>query len=190
MCGVSSYGKAYDFLSGTRMLSSSFVQSASETLRSFPMLRENLSDDDVASGERKLCGSVTYYDGQMDDSRLNVMLASTATSAGALCANYVEVIDVLREKDSNTGERKICGVKARDRLNGREFTIKAKSVINAAGPFCDGIREKTFKKSDSKTIFKPTVTPAGGAHVSLPSYYVPDDIGLIIPKTKVSGSSK
>ena len=160
--------KAYDLLSGTRMLSPSFVRGPRSTVESFPTLKERLD-----SGER-LCGSITYYDGQMDDSRLNVTLATTAASAGAMVANYVDVVDVI--KDKATG--KVCGVIAKDRLSGATLTIRAKVVINAAGPFCDGLRKMADK--DATT----TVTPAAGAHISLPPYYVPDDVGLIVPKTK------
>ena len=35
---------------------------------------------------------------------------------------------------------KVCGAKCRNEINGEEFEIKAKCVINATGPFTDSIR--------------------------------------------------
>lgn len=39
---------------------------------------------------------VVYYDGQMDDARLNVALATTASGAGATVLNYVSVVSLLK----------------------------------------------------------------------------------------------
>jgi glycerol-3-phosphate dehydrogenase len=41
-------------------------------------------------------GTIVYYDGQMDDSRMNVSLALSAAAYGATLANYVEVIDLVK----------------------------------------------------------------------------------------------
>lgn len=162
--------KFYDLLSGTRMLSPSYFSDTDGTTKVFPTLKKELQ-----SGE-KLCGSVTYYDGQMDDSRLNVSLATTAESAGAMVANYVEVVDFLHDKDTG----KVSGVRVKDRISGKKFNINARVVINAGGPFCDIVRRLS---NDEASL---SVTPAAGSHVALPPYYVPDHIGLIIPKTVVS----
>lgn len=39
---------------------------------------------------------VLYYDGQFDDARLNVALATTAAAAGATVANYVEATGLIK----------------------------------------------------------------------------------------------
>lgn len=72
---------------------------------------------------------VIYYDGQMNDSRMNVSIALTAAMNGAAIANHVEVLELLRE-----GE-KIVGAKMRDTLSGKEWSVRSKVVINATGPF-------------------------------------------------------
>ncbi len=41
---------------------------------------------------------IVYYDGQFDDSRLNVSLACTAAMAGATVLNYAEVTRVIKVK--------------------------------------------------------------------------------------------
>lgn len=44
---------------------------------------------------------IVYYDGQFDDSRLNVSLACTAALAGAAVLNYAEVTQLLKVPASN-----------------------------------------------------------------------------------------
>lgn len=45
------------------------------------------------------------------------------------------------------------------------FNVKAKGVINATGPFCDGVR-----KMDDPSV-KEIVAPSAGTHVILPGFY-------------------
>ena len=64
----------------------------------------------------------------------------------------------------------------RDELTGEEFEVKAKSVINATGPFTDSIR----KMDDGQT--RDIVCPSAGIHIMLPDYYSPgaSDSSLIL----------
>ena len=64
----------------------------------------------------------------------------------------------------------------RDELTGEEFEVKAKSVINATGPFTDSIR----KMDDGQT--RDIVCPSAGIHIMLPDYYSPGawDSSLIL----------
>lgn len=50
----------------------------------------------ATSASRLLCLQILYYDGQFDDARLNVMLATTAAAAGAAIANYVEATGLIK----------------------------------------------------------------------------------------------
>lgn len=50
----------------------------------------------MLAGLRLLCLQILYYDGQFDDARLNVALATTAAAAGAAVANYVEATQLIR----------------------------------------------------------------------------------------------
>lgn len=50
-------------------------------------------------------------------------------------------------------------------------------VINATGPFTDGVRE--MDEPGTQKI----VAPASGVHITLPNYYAPSKIGLIDPAT-------
>ncbi|KNC77028.1 hypothetical protein SARC_10500 [Sphaeroforma arctica JP610] len=159
--------KAYDFVAGTQGLFWSSLMTARSASRVFPTL------SDVRDGGDRLCGAIVYYDGQMDDARMNLAIATTAVRAGATVANYTEVLKL--EKDANG---KITGAIAKDLETGEEFRIQAKSIINAAGPFVDALRSM-----DTPDVPK-IVAPSSGVHVTLPDFYSPQDMGLIVPKTE------
>ncbi|RVW97758.1 Glycerol-3-phosphate dehydrogenase SDP6, mitochondrial [Vitis vinifera] len=159
--------KLYDLVAGSRLLHLSRYYSAQESVELFPTLARNGKD-------RSLRGTVVYYDGQMNDSRLNVALACTAALAGAAVLNHAEVVSLLMDEVSN----QIIGARIRDNLSGKEFDTYAKVVVNAAGPFCDSVRKMADKES------QPMICPSSGVHIILPDYYSPEGMGLIVPKTK------
>ncbi|KAL2249279.1 glycerol-3-phosphate dehydrogenase SDP6, mitochondrial-like [Sesamum indicum] len=159
--------KMYDLVAGRRLLHLSRYYSAQESVELFPTLARKGKD-------RSLKGAVVYYDGQMNDSRLNVALACTAALAGAAVLNHAEVVSFLR--DEGTG--RVIGARIRNNLSGKEFDTYAKVVVNAAGPFCDSVRKMADKEA------KPIICPSSGVHIVLPDYYSPEGMGLIVPKTK------
>jgi len=109
---------------------------------------------------------------------MNVSIAMTAALYGATVVNHMEVTAL--SKDSNG---RLIGATVKDRIpefNGKkpdQFTIKAKGIINATGPFTDSIR-----KLDDQEC-QDIVAPSLGVHVILPGYYSPGDMGLIDPST-------
>ncbi|XP_060184281.1 glycerol-3-phosphate dehydrogenase SDP6, mitochondrial isoform X2 [Lycium barbarum] len=159
--------KMYDLVAGRHLLHLSRYYSAQESVELFPTLARN-------GKEKTLKGTVVYYDGQMNDSRLNVALACSAALAGAAVLNHAEVVTLLKDE----GDGRIIGARIRNNLSGKEFDAYAKVVVNAAGPFCDSVRKLADKDA------KPMICPSSGVHVVLPDYYSPDGMGLIVPKTK------
>nr|POF10135.1 glycerol-3-phosphate dehydrogenase, mitochondrial [Quercus suber] len=159
--------KFYDFLAGSENIETSYFLPRSKALDAFPMLKKD-----------SLWGALVYYDGAHNDSRMNVSLAMTAALYGATMVNHMEVTGL--ERDANG---KLCGarvkdlVKEKDGKSADEFTIKAKGVINATGPFTDSIR-----KMDDQSV-PEIVAPSSGVHVILPGYFSPSDMGLIDPHT-------
>ena len=109
---------------------------------------------------------------------MNVSLAMTAALYGATVVNHAEVTAL--EKDAHG---KLIGARVKDLLlekDGKvsqEFSIRARGVINATGPFTDSIR----KMDDQST--SEIVAPSSGVHVILPGYYSPSKMGLIDPAT-------
>ncbi|KAI9848223.1 MAG: mitochondrial glycerol-3-phosphate dehydrogenase [Sclerophora amabilis] len=159
--------KFYDILAGAENIESSYFLTKSKALDAFPMLKR---DD--------LFGALVYYDGAHNDSRMNVSLAMTAALYGTTIVNHVEVTGL--EKDASG---KLNGARVKDLVverNGKkaeEFTVRAKGIINATGPFTDSIR-----KMDDQEV-NEIVAPSSGAHVVLPGYYSPANMGLIDPST-------
>eukprot|EP00268_Persea_americana_P001856 TRINITY_DN10554_c0_g1_i3.p2 TRINITY_DN10554_c0_g1~~TRINITY_DN10554_c0_g1_i3.p2 ORF type:complete len:288 (-),score=71.66 TRINITY_DN10554_c0_g1_i3:1211-2074(-) len=99
--------KAYDLVAGPRILRLSQYYSAQDAVDVFPTLSKECHG-------RNLKGAIVYYDGQMDDSRLNIGLACTAALAGAAVLNHAEVVSL--HKDENSGC--IVGARVRDNLTG------------------------------------------------------------------------
>lgn len=99
--------KMYDLVAGRQLLHLSRYYSSQESLELFPTLAQKGKD-------WVLKGTVVYYDGQMNDSRLNVGLACTAALAGATILNHAEVISL--HKDEATG--RIIGARIRDNMSG------------------------------------------------------------------------
>src|SRR5699024_168305 len=69
-----------------------------------------------------------------------------AVELGAHITNYVKTIDFLYNEQG-----KVCGITAKDELNGETFDIHAKKVINAGGPWVDELRELNHSKK-GKTL--------------------------------------
>jgi glycerol-3-phosphate dehydrogenase len=75
-----------------------------------------------------LTGGAQWYDYQMVESeRLTLAFAAAADKHGADVVNYVVAIGPLKEGD------RITGMQVRDRETGREFAVKARLTVNAAG---------------------------------------------------------
>lgn len=83
-----------------------------------------------------LKGGGLYYEYRSDDARLTVEVLKTAARHGALALNYMEASEFLYYKS------KLCGVRAVDKLTNFDVEIRAKRVVNAAGPWVDLVRAK------------------------------------------------
>jgi glycerol-3-phosphate dehydrogenase len=79
-------------------------------------------------------GGALWYDCQIGDSeRLAFAFLRSAVDAGAICANYVDVVRLLER-----GGR-VTGVLAEDGLGGGRFEVRGRLVLNAAGPWVDAL---------------------------------------------------
>ena len=109
---------------------------------------------------------------------MNVSLAMTAALYGSTVVNHIEVTGLEKDENGNlTGARVRDLVQEKDGKKPQEFTIKARGIINATGPFTDSIR-----KMDDQRV-NEIVAPSSGVHVILPGYYSPTKMGLIDPST-------
>jgi glycerol-3-phosphate dehydrogenase len=124
---------------------------------------------------------VVYYDGQTNDSRMNLDVILTSTLDNYLqkekmnpanVLNYTRFLDFI--KDSNG---KIVGAELLDKLTNKKFTVKTKVAVNCTGAFADEIRKKDNPSIPSRIV------PALGSHLILDKKLVNKKYGLLIPKT-------
>lgn len=79
-------------------------------------------------------GGAIWHDYQMlSTDRVTLSFLLSAVDAGAAAANYVQASRFLRI------DGRAAGVKAEDRLTGQSFDIRAKAVVNAAGPWAPSL---------------------------------------------------
>ncbi|MCI0440880.1 MAG: glycerol-3-phosphate dehydrogenase/oxidase [Chloroflexi bacterium] len=114
------------FTDGEGYLPASYTLSRQEVLGLFPGLDQN-----------GLTGAAVYYDSQMQSSeRLVLAVVRSAAEAGARMANYVEATGFIVEGNQ------VKGIVARDALAGDSLEIRARLVINCAGPWVDSVLER------------------------------------------------
>jgi glycerol-3-phosphate dehydrogenase len=87
-----------------------------------------------------LKGAGYYAEYRTDDARLTIENIKTSLLFGAQALNYAKVNEFLYDKE------RVAGVKATDETTGKEFTIKSKFVISAAGPWVDELRSLNNSK--------------------------------------------
>ena len=152
--------KLYDLLAGKLGLGPSQLLSKAETLRQIPTVEPD-----------GLRGGVIYHDGQFDDARLAISLALTLADLGGTAINYLPVTGIISDNGL------VAGVTARDKETGHEFLIPGRAVINAAGPFIDGVRRMV----DSRAA--PLIAPSQGVHLVLDGSFLPGNSAIMVPHT-------
>ncbi len=152
--------KVYDMLAGDLKIEKSRHLSREETLQAIPTLEP-----------KDLRGGTIYYDGQFDDSRLAICLAQTAVDQGATALNYMEVTQLIKEKDLCTG------VEAIDRESGTIYRIHARAIINATGVFVNNLRKKDDRSAPS------ILSISQGTHIVLDRSFLPGDTAILVPHT-------
>ncbi len=103
-------------------------------------------------------GGIEYYDAYLkdNDSRFVFSFVRSAMDVGATAANYVELVGA---------ERIDAGWKATLRDvdgDGRDFTCNARMIINAAGPFIDGLNKDLGLKTKHRVVYSK------GIHLIVP----------------------
>ncbi len=150
----------YDLLAGKLQIGKIRMLGRKSVLRQMPYMRE-----------KGLKGGVEYFDGQFDDARLAINLAQTSDEYGACLVNYIEVEELTKEN------KKVTGALVYDHLSGQNFSIRARSVINATGVFADAVIGMDNVEA------QPMVTPSQGIHLVIDQKFFPGQSALMIPKT-------
>ncbi len=134
----------YDLLALFRNVRRHRMLGKKQILRAEPHLRSQ----DLRGGGR-------YYDAQCDDARLTLANVRSAHAHGALVANYVTVHG-FEPPDGH-----IHRVRATDQITNSSYTIPARLVVNATGPWSDEFRAK-----EDATI-TPVLRKTKGVHVTV-----------------------
>ncbi|WP_262316708.1 type 1 glycerol-3-phosphate oxidase [Lacticaseibacillus parakribbianus] len=102
-----------------------------------------------------LTGGGVYLDYVNNDARLVIENLKAAVARGALAVSHAEVLEILHDDQGQA-----TGVRVHDHLNGGEFTVSAKVLLNATGPWSDQLRE-----ADAQLVHTPTLRPTKGVHL-------------------------
>ncbi len=151
----------YDLLAGSLGIGRTVHLAATQVSERVPNLRR-----------RGLRGGTLYWDGQFDDARLALAFARTASEKGAAVLNHTRVTGLVKEGG------KIAGVEARTVVEGAEFRLRARVVVNATGVFTD-----TIRRMDEAGAAE-TVTPSQGIHLVLERRFLGGETAVMIPKTE------
>lgn len=151
----------YDILAGKRGLG-----------RSLPMTKKAVVKEIPQIALDKLRGGVVYHDGQFDDSRMGINLMQTSVEQGAVVANYVKVKNLIKNESG-----KISGVEVFDELEGKQYTLRTKMVINATGIFVDDLMKMDAPEKDN------IVRPSQGVHLVVDRSFLGGDTAIMVPKT-------
>ena len=102
-------------------------------------------------------GAIQYQDAYLidNDSRFVFSFIRSAIEAGAAAANYVELVNAER-----SGDRWVATL--RDTDTGEEFTTSARVIVNAAGPFVDGLNAEWGIETDHRIVYSK------GIHLVVP----------------------
>jgi glycerol-3-phosphate dehydrogenase len=123
-----------------------------------------LADRDPTSG-------YLFYDCQTDDVRLVLSVLGEAERFGAVCANRLDVTELVAENG------RAAGVRATDAETGAEIVVHAENVVNATGVWADRLRPAELHLEAEV----PVIRPSRGTHILLPRERLPIDAGAIVP---------
>ncbi|PMC37968.1 glycerol-3-phosphate dehydrogenase [Bacillus sp. UMB0899] len=132
--------RVYDFLAGVKKSERRVMFNVEETLKRAPLIKKD-----------GLKGGGYYVEYRTDDARLTIEVLKAAVKKGTKALNYSKVQDFLYEAG------KVVGVIVEDQLTGETYEVRAKKVINATGPWVDGLREKDGSKKGKGLILSKGV---------------------------------
>jgi glycerol-3-phosphate dehydrogenase len=125
--------KIYDLLCGGRNLGKSTWLTSNETLVEVPGL----------NGEG-LTGAVRYFDGLTNDARLVMDTLRSAGRHGAILLNYCRFRNATR--------REFWECEIEDAMCGKKWRVGTRAVVNATGPWADGLPHSQVKLRLTKGI--------------------------------------
>ncbi|HSK75198.1 MAG TPA: FAD-dependent oxidoreductase [Thermoanaerobaculia bacterium] len=132
-----------DLLSRERALPPGRLLSVAETEELFPTV-------DRAG----LRGGALWHDAVAPDPRrLVIEILRRACRSGSSALERVEALEMLVEQE------RAAGIRAVDRESGRSLTLRARSVVNCAGPWCGEVARRLDRRLDRDIpgLFRPAL---------------------------------
>lgn len=126
--------KVYDTLAGVKKSERRKMLSKSETTDKEPLVKQD-----------GLKGGGYYVEYKTDDARLTIEVMKKAAQNGAHIINYTKSTGFTYDK-----KKKVSGINATDLITNQKFTIKAKKVVNASGPWVDEVRGKDYSTNNKQ----------------------------------------
>ncbi|MEJ8544498.1 glycerol-3-phosphate dehydrogenase/oxidase [Brevibacillus borstelensis] len=164
----------YDWLAGVARKERRKMLGRAETLTLEPLLKPE-----------GLKGAGLYFEYRTDDARLTLDIMKTAVGLGATAVNYAKADQFLYEHGT------LQGALVTDRVTGKHYPIRAKYVVNATGPWVDGVRQ-TDGSLQGKRLYLTKgvhlVVPADRLPVKQAAYFdTPDGrMVFVIPRGKIT----
>lgn len=117
-------------------------------------------------------GGFEYSDAYLrdNDARFVFQFVRSAMDRGCVAANYVESLGARREGD-------VWVAKARDVISGKTLEIRARALINAAGPFVDEHNALTGEQTEHKHLFSKgihLIVPQVTTHRKILTFFADD----------------
>ncbi|WP_299119434.1 FAD-dependent oxidoreductase [uncultured Tenacibaculum sp.] len=116
--------KVYDVLASVEGDDKRKMLDKKEALQKEPLLPENI-----------LNGAGYYAEYRTDDARLTIEVLKTASQYNAQILNYTKANEFIYKN------KRVVGAKVTDEFTNETYEIKAKYVVNAAGPWVDELRQ-------------------------------------------------
>ncbi len=123
------YGRATQLKLGAGLWAFEKIATVDASERHRMWDRDEALREEPSLAPDRLFGAATFVEYVTDDARLVLATVKGARAAGALCVNHAEVTAL-------DGTR----ATVRDTRGSRSFTVRAKVVVNAGGPWVDRIR--------------------------------------------------
>ncbi len=103
----------------------------------------------------QLTGGASYWDAATDDVRLTLANIRSAQEAGAWVVNHARVTALAVQGD------RVGGATVRDELTGEHHPVRARCVVNAAGPWSDEVEQL------ANVSTAPAVRGSKGVHINV-----------------------
>lgn len=140
-----------------------------QTYRNHRKLRPaRLAAAEPALRQDGLRGGFRYYDCITDDGRLTLENILGAEAAGAVCLNHA------RFEAATLADGVITGATVVDEETGRRATVRAPVVVNAVGPWLNGLRRQ------GECARGLRLQPSKGVHVVVPRERLPVDDAVVM----------